>query len=215
MEKLKCNPWFAIWVKPKGTIQEIVDYNPNYRLGILSAIYGFISLMGISQSFSYGFVLGFFPLIIASIIFSVIWGYFLFSLASFFVYFVGRWLKGQANYKQVRASVAWSTVPMVVNLIIWIVLLVLFQDKIFKDFYNNVPLDAVTSTMLFAFMLIQLILSIWSLVIYINCLSQVQKFSIIRSIFNIIISGIFLMVSVFVFFTVIGWFIVGMNKLIG
>ena len=73
--KLDMNPWFSIWVRPRRTIQAIVDYNPNYRLGILSAIYGFSALLGLAQSFSMGDIFGMISILIFTVILSPIWGW--------------------------------------------------------------------------------------------------------------------------------------------
>jgi len=57
------NPWLRMWVKPKTTIRKIIEYNPNFRLFWLSAIYGIVSLLSSSQSFALGHRLHFFVIL--------------------------------------------------------------------------------------------------------------------------------------------------------
>ena len=205
MNKLGIKPWFSIWVKPAKTIQNIIDYNPNYCLGFLSFIYGITSLFSLSQSLSLGFNVNFFAIIIADIIIATFWGYFVFCISSFFVFFTGKWFGGKAIFKHVRACVAWSNVPMIINIVIWIILLAVFKDRVFRDFTKTAILGSGTSALLYVFMLIQFVLSIWGIVIYINSLAQVQQFSIIRTICNIIVAAIIMAICVSVVFYIFAW----------
>jgi len=135
--KIGINPWLCMWIKPKSTIRTIVDYNPNYRLFALSAIYGFVSLISTSQTFAFGNLLHPFLVFLIAIILSPLWGYIIFSISSFFIYFSGKWIGGEAKYKEVRSAIAWSNVPMIGNVILWIGLLFLFGTTIIKDFSGN------------------------------------------------------------------------------
>ncbi len=206
-EILGCNPWFSIWVKPRMTIQHIIDYKPNYRLWWLCAIYGFVSILGFFQTFSFGYFFHFYGLIVFSVIFSFICGYVIFSIIAFFMYFVGKWFKGKATFKQVRAAIAWANVPMIIIVVIWIILLCLYKGILFREFTKSVPLDTANTIILFVLMIIQIILSVWSIIIFINALAQVEKYSIIRSIFTIIVGAIILFLVFIAFSILLGWII--------
>lgn len=182
------NPFKTILTKPKETILQVVKINPNYKLWLLCFIYGFVSILGFSQSVSLGYRLNFFLIILACLILATLWGYIAFSVSSFFVYITGKWLKGVANYKSIRAAFAFSNVPMIVNIFIWILLIFVFQDKIFKDFPTSYILTKFEMIILFTALFIQLIISVYVIVLYINTIAAVQNFSILRSIFNIILS---------------------------
>jgi len=191
-----------MWVKPKKTIQKIIELNPNFRLFILSIIYGFVSLVSSAQSFTLGYSLHFLWIILICLLLSPIWGYIIFSVTSFFVYFTGKWLKGAAQYKEVRCSLAWSSIPMLGNLFLWIILFIVFHSSLLMDFPANYVLTNIQASFLFVALLIQLILSIWILVLFINALAQVQKFSIGKSILNILIAAI-IFVAVFFIISIV------------
>ena len=199
-DKVNLNPWLSIWVRPKQTIRQIVDYNSNFRLFFLSFFYGLVSLLSLSQSMSAGNVINVFLMFIICIIFAPLWGYLVFSFSSFFIYYTGKWLKGEAKYNEIRAAIAWSNVPMMGNLLLWIIMIGFFGSIVFKNFPADYPLLSSQTAVLFAILFLQLILSIWVLVLYINTLAEVQKFSIAKSIINIIIAvvifiAIFMIVS--------------------
>ncbi|MCK5632970.1 YIP1 family protein [bacterium] len=185
-KKLKINPWISIWTKPRETIKEIVRFNPNYRLLFLSTIVGFFSLLGIAQQWNLGEKLSFFSIIISVIILAPLFGYITFSISSWFVFFTGKLLKGQARCKEIRAAIAWSNVPLIVSCLLWILFLGVYSALAFKMPIKKLELDI----FIFFALLVQLVISIWIIVIYVNALAEVQKFSILSAIFNIILSSI-------------------------
>ncbi|HEU63929.1 MAG: hypothetical protein KR126chlam4_00769 [Candidatus Anoxychlamydiales bacterium] len=193
------NPWLKMWVKPKTTIRKVVDYNPNFRLFFLSAIYGFVSLLSSSQSFALGTTFHFFLVLFLSIIIAPLWGYIVFSVSSFFIFFTGRWLQGKAKYKEVRSAIAWSNAPMIVNVVLWILLLFIFREDILRDFPATFVFSKAQRVFLFLILLCQLVVSVWIIVLYINALSEVQKFSIGKAILNILIA---IVIFVAVFFAI-------------
>lgn len=208
--KIDVNPWLSMWTHPKTTIRTIVDYNPNYRLFVLSAIYGFISLISSSQSFALGLSVNFFLLMLLCLIISPFWGYLIFSVSSFFIHITGKWLKGKAEYKEVRASIAWSNVPMIGNIILWAILFIVFRQDVLKDFPGSFEITLAQRGVLFTVFLCQLILSIWIIVLYVNSLSEVQGFSIGKAVLNIIFAlilfiGLFFVAS-FAYFLIMKGF---------
>lgn len=199
------NPWRSILTKPKQTIRMIVDYNPNYRLMILSAIYGFSSLLGIAQNLRLGDNLDSLSIIILSLILAPLWGYLLFSLSSWFLFICGRWLKGAATFKEIRAALAWSKVPMLASIVLWIMLIILFKKELFQSNGSQEVFSGFKIILLLSILMVQLIASIWSIVIYINALAEVQRFSILRAIGNIILVIIVTALFFMIIFAILKW----------
>jgi hypothetical protein len=212
--QLDRNPWVNMWFRPRSTIRSIVEFSPNYGLKVLSFIYGFASLLSLAQTFSLGFFVSFTYLMILMLIAAPFWGYFIFTFVSWVVYRSGRWLKGRASHKEVRAVLAWSNIPMTVNLLIWASLIYVFRGTLFQGFPGTYLLVGKMFYLLFALSVTQMIMGIWSLVLYINALAEVQGFSIVRAIGNLLIAG-FLFVLGFVILA--GLFLYGtqmVNKMI-
>ena len=184
------NPWITIFTKPRMTIRAIVDNNPNFRLFWLAAIYGACSLLGLIQNFRAGesskliYILPF-------LLLAPFWGYLLFSFSSFFVFIAGRLLKGQGSFKAVRSAYAWSSVPLIINLILWLFLISFFGLGLFSEEVLRGMLTPASSFFLMGVILVQFVFSIWSLVIYVVSLSEVQRFSILRTLANLLIAFLF------------------------
>lgn len=193
MEEL--SPWLSIWVKPKATIGRIVAENPDRSLWALCSIYGFSSLLNLFQSLSLGMFLAPLPLYMLAAILSPFWGYAIFAVWSWLVYLVGSMLKGLASFKQVRAAYAWSCVPLVFNIPLWILLGVLFGEQVFLNFPDGHLFTDAQVLILFGVLVVKVTAAIWSLVIYFNALAQVEQFSILRSIGSIILAGIIVSIA--------------------
>ncbi len=188
MSELRQNPWISILTKPKKTIREIVELNPNHRLLILSIIYGFCVFLGLAQQLKLGESMSLISIVISAIIFSPIIGYALFSFSSWLILLTGKLIKAKGSFKQIRSVAAWSNVPIIVNLIGWILLMLVFNKTIFEDFTAKEVLSSAKIGFFLSVGFIQLIASVWSVVIYINALSEIQGFSILFAILNIVMA---------------------------
>ena len=186
----KFNPWLRMLVRPKKTILAITDKDPNYRIWVLSTLYGFVALLGMGQNFTIGTILPFHLIVLLAVVLAPYCGYLLFSLMAFFIMHTGRWLGGKGSFLHIRAAIAWSNVPVVFNILMWIVLLFYFRDAIFLQFPGSYLLTNGEVLFLFALFLLQVIAMVWILGLYVSALSAVQKFSLWRAIFNILLAGL-------------------------
>lgn len=182
--------WLSIWVNPRATIRRIVIEDPNKNLWTLAAIYGFSSLLNSFQSLALGTMMGIIPIFLIALILSPIWGYIVFNVWSWVISFTGRWLKGQGDFQSIRAAYAWSCVPILITDVLWIFTIIVFGTSLFIPVVSDAVLPTGLAMLLLSVAFIKVVLSIWSLVIYLNALAEVQQFSIFRAIGNVIITFI-------------------------
>lgn len=192
------NPWLTIWTQPRSTISRIVAHNPNQCLWWLAAIYGFCSLMNLFQSMALGSAMGPVAIVIWAVVLAPFWGWLNFSIWSVFVSWVGKWFKGEGSFTTVRSAYAWSCVPIVLNVPLWLLMVVLFGQQLFLNFPDAHLLPNYQMTFLFLILIIKVVLAVWSLVIYLNALAEVQKFSILKAILNVVLAGVIFAVIMFV-----------------
>lgn len=197
------NPWLSIWTEPRATIAQIVAENPNRSLWALAAIYGFCSLMNLFQSMALGSAMGTAGIIILGAFLAPFWGWINLSLWSWFVSWVGKLFKGQGSFAEVRAAYAWSCVPVIINIPLWLLMAFLFGHQLFMNFPDAHLLPSGMVTLLFVILVVKVVLAIWSLIIYLNALSEVQKFSVLRAIGNVIVAGIVLATVFFVIWSLL------------
>lgn len=183
-------PWLTMWAQPKSTIRDIVHFNPKQGVLTLSAIYALDSFLFYANWWSLGLSYPFYQILIASIVLSlfigVIWLYFM----GWIFHFTGRWLKGHAPALHLRAALAWSRIPFLAGLFMWMILLTAQPDYVFVQ-------DAGGPSSLFI-NFISLALGLWSFILLIQTIREVQGFSVGRSFFNVILAYF---ISSLLFFT--------------
>jgi len=204
------SPWITIWTKPRETIANIVAENPKQGIWGLAWIYGVLSLLNGMQSFALGSAVHFLILIVTAIILAPFWGMLLFGIWSYVVFLIGKLLKGQGTFQTVRASFAWSCVPLSINIVLWFFALLLFGSQMF-DMME--PSDG-PMLVLFFIMVIKIAVVIWSLVIYINGLAEVQKFSIPRAVANIILSWLVIAIAIGIIWTLLSTIVQVQTKVV-
>lgn len=187
------NPWLSIWTQPRQTIKQIINTNPSLQIIPLCMVYGFPVLMHLARFFALGTALPTWSILLISIVLSPIAGFIGISFWSVLLMWTGKWVGGKSNYLNIRASVAWSNVPNLVNGAIWLFLgfvvgAELFLPVVAKGISTNM------AKFVLILSVIQLIAMIWGLVILIMTLAEVQKFSIWRAIANIVIPCVILLV---------------------
>ena len=196
MSKLK--RWITIWTEPKATISEIVAENPKQALWWLSAILGFNNLMGGFQSVMLGMHINAFALILLALIIAPFWGYVSISVWGWIVSFTGKWIRGSGSFQEVRAAYAWSNVPMIVTIPLWFLLAVVFGPVLFSGVDEHALLSTYGAPLLYSVLMIRLAAGIWSIVIFINALAAVQKFSILRAIGNVLLAALIVLIVIFI-----------------
>lgn len=185
------------------TIAKIVRENPNRGIWPLAWIYGFLSFLNCSQSLAIGNHVQFLWILLFSIVFAPFWGMIVFAIWSWVVYLIGKMLKGQASFSFVRAAFAWSCVPLIVNIVLWVLLIGVFGGSLFQTTQQSVG-----PMFLLMFVLIaKVVVMIWSLVIYLNTVAEVQQFSIGRSIANIILAWLAIGIVLWLIWVGLGFFI--------
>ncbi|MBS3903100.1 MAG: YIP1 family protein [Anaplasmataceae bacterium] len=195
--QLSFNPWKTIWTKPRQTIRGIVEKNPSQGLIPLSAIYGFPLLVYLAQMFSMGRIWPTWAIILVALLVSPVIGFLGLSLWSIIAKWTGQWFGGKGSYKEILAVAAWTSIPHLVNGIIWVVLAVFIGSPLFAPVSEgNIPIVAMR--IVGGLLIVQSVMSIWAFVILIVALSEVQNFSVIRAIGNVIASGVLLIILAWV-----------------
>lgn len=192
------NPWVTMWSQPRSTIRAIAHSKPFYGVYYLATIYALQSFffyanwwsVGLSAHYSLVLVLG----AILSPLVGLVWLYILGLIFSL----TGRLLKGKAPAAHLRASIAWSMIPYSISLLMWLVLIFLGGGHAFIQ-------DSGGASSIFV-NLITLIVSIWSLVLLIQSIREIQQFTLSRSIFNVVLSWLLSWILFFVLFSLVRYF---------
>lgn len=206
------NPWLSIWTRPRLTIAEIVRTNPSYRFFLFCFIYGFVALLQAAQRAALGETAAVGPILLVAAVLGFFLGFVAISISSALLKWTGTWLGGKGAYREIRAAVAWSNVPVAVDLILWLALAVVFGAKVFTQDFGQIVYSQTANGFIFpaprlliGVGAIRLVLNIWSIVILLGGLSEVQGFSVFKAILNALFSIFIVFAVVWIAFLLAGW----------
>lgn len=195
---LGVNPWLSIWARPRDTIRKIVKFNPKYRFAVLSFLYGFPILLHTAQNLNMGATFTTVGIVLVAIVLGTFAGMLGIVIASGLIYWTGKWIGGKDNYQNVRAAVAWSNVPNFVAILVWVALIAAFADRVFLENFDDMNFVGNMSVIISGTLFFQAVISIWSFVILVKSLGEVQGFSAWKGVLNVLIP--FFMVGVALWF---------------
>lgn len=173
------NPWVTIWAAPRPTIRRIVDTDPKRSFYWLATLYSLQSILFIANYLSLGLSHHYAVILILSIVLSPVMGTIWIYIYGWLFDMTGKWLGGHAPHAHVRAAFAWSKVPLLINLAMWFILLIFSAEDIFVHYPQGPSLIFIN--------LIMIISGIWSFIILLQCIREVQGFTLGRAIGNVLL----------------------------
>lgn len=199
--KLALNPWLSIWVRPRETIRAILQYNSGYLLPLLYWIYGFPLLLQCAQNLALGDKYSWTSIVGVAAVAAILVGLIGINISSALFYWTGRWIGGAGSFKEVRAAVAWSAVPSVVNIFIWAIQLTIFGGRLFTRLFAETPFVGVELAAVFLISVTQIVIAIWGFVILLKALAEAQQFSAWKALLNVFMPFIVIFIGV----TLLSW----------
>jgi hypothetical protein len=165
------NPWVTIMSRPRKTIQQIVDNDPNSNILLIAAIFGISqSIRGLEYPAFSDVIL--FELLVGILVSSAVTAAVMYAI-SFITYMTGMWIGGDAPLSHVRAATVWPYIPLAAASF-----LIVPITWIFKGYAQQIA------------GVFKAAAAIMALVIALKTLSQVQKFSMCKTVVNMLLSGV-------------------------
>ncbi|MFV5693291.1 Yip1 family protein [Flavobacterium sp. LT1R49] len=184
--------FIKILTSPREAFKFINNYNYEKHLYILLFLAGMLRSFDRASTKNMGDNYSIWAIILISIIFGGLFGWITYYVYSALISWSGSWLNGQGNTESILRILAYALFPSVLSLIILIPQIAIYGDTMFKsenDFYSS---GLVESVIYYGFFIIELILGIWSFVLCVIGISEVQKLSIGKSILNLLLPAILL-----------------------
>ncbi len=181
------NPWLSIWIKPRATIQEILNSKSslNNTVYFLAACWSLARTLdrmsrqnpgGLSSNPTSTLLFGAVTIILGPI---------LLYLHAAALRWTGSWIGGKATTLQIFIADAWGNIAAVPVLLLWIPQLLILGPETFSgnaSGLNDLPL--LLQLLILGFSSLQIVFSIWGFIVMLNCLAQAQKFSIWKALAN-------------------------------
>lgn len=175
------NPWLTMWVMPKRTIRAIIQENPYRGVHIITTALALENFFFYGNLWSLGLRTNLLWLVIIGLLISPFLAYLWISIMSHIFYYTGRWFNGSAPLPHLYAAVAWSKIPAFGILFSWVCILLIEPEEAFIFEGGGNP-----HILIFNFF--NLVFAIWSVLLLIGTIQEVQKFSLGRSICNSLVA---------------------------
>ena len=191
------SPLLTIWFAPRQTIRRLVDADPHKHVYLLAILSGIILTLNRASSTNLGDRIPLPYILLICIIAGPILGIAVVYIFGVLMHWIGIRFSGQASPYEVRAAFAWSAVPNLCVTILSIPLLILLGEDYFKSTPPDIFFSPVITLLFLLILVIQIVISIWAIIIFIVCLSEVHRFSIWKSVATSFVSVLIIFVPLY------------------
>lgn len=181
------NPWTDIWVRPRQTIDSIIENYANLLTTIILIYLGGVYFgIGQAELKDFGDRKDVSDIITSSIFISGLGGLLTYNMWIWAIDFCASWFGGKGNFKKTQIAFAWAMLPMAVGLILTLIGYVLFEEELFTSETPNINGSDFLTISLWTYGILEVVLGVWHIVLLVVTVSQVQQLSIIKSIASIV-----------------------------
>ena len=184
-----------IWTNPSDTLNYILKNCPDRYVTILLVLGGIVRAITRASNRNMGDNMTTILVLAISIITGGLFGWITYYIYAWALSLTGKWLGGESNPSKFRTVIAWALIPSICSLILLIPELIIFGDDLFKS--QTVYKSEFIRYSWIAFGLTELALSIWSITILVIGIGILQKFGIGKSILNMILPLLVLLIPIF------------------
>ena len=182
-----------IWTSPRLVFKYLNDNNYDKFVTILLILAGITRTFDRASTKNLGDDMSLIAILALCIILGGLLGWITYYIYAAMLSWTGKWLNGQGNTNSLLRMTAHAMIPSIVALVLLIPQIAFFGNGIFQsdiDIYDN---GLVSIIIFYVTLLLEITLGIWTLVIFVIGISEVQKISIGKSILNMILPGLIIL----------------------
>jgi hypothetical protein len=177
------SPLVSIWLHPRSTLREhLKSTSPWTVIGGCSAA-AFAAMLSRAQGASAGDQLSVAQILGLALLIAVPWALVILYVTMPLVRLAGSWLGGQATSADLRVATAWSMVPVLWSLPLWVPKILLFGREAFSTTSTpRIDTSGALTALYLLFLLVDLVVFVWYLVLSVVCVAEANRFSTWRAI---------------------------------
>lgn len=184
------NPWLSMWTRPRATIQQIIEENPERLVLLLAAIGGISEVLDRASVKSLGDKMELTMIFVMAALAGPVIGISGLYIGGALLHWTGGWIGGKAPAVNIRAAMAWSNVLLIWALLLWIPSVALFGSEVFATETPRIDANPSLAYVLIGLAAIELVIGMWAFVAFLKCLGQVQGFSAWKALGNTALAGL-------------------------
>jgi len=197
------SPWFSIWTRPRATLRWILDSSPRRHVKTLAMLGGVASGMAAART---EIAADLPPLAVlgGALLGGALGGLIGVYLMGVLLRITGRWIGGRGDWSGVRAAVAWSQVPAIWAILLWLPRVALLEGEVFHPDPAAVQDHPASAIALMLIELTQGVAAVWQFVVSLKCLGEAHSFSAWRSLLALILAVIAVVVPIVILALLLG-----------
>ena len=190
------SPFLTIWTQPRQTIRAIVETDPTWLVAPLVMLAGVAQALLRASTQRIGDRLSLRATLTLVVVTGPLAGFVGLQVAGWLLALTGRWLGGRARPEQVRAAIAWSSVPTLASLPIGILLLAVLGREMFTTKTPTIDAYPALGLLLLTGQVVAALLRGWSVLLLLKCVGEVQGFSAWRTSWSLVLTGLVVVVPI-------------------
>jgi len=183
-----------IWTSPRKVFRYIDEKKYDKYVTILLVLSGIARALNRAVSNNLGDRMSIWVIIGICIIVGGLFGWLTYYIYAVLISWTGKWLKGEGNTDSIIRIISYAMIPSVLALVILFPQISIYGCEMVKFDINTISTDLFSIILFFLFAFLEFILGIWTIVLCVIGISEVQKFSIGKSILNLLMPGLILLV---------------------
>lgn len=184
------DPWLSMWTQPRETVRHIVQSGGDYGVLLLAALGGVAQVLDRATSQNLGDEMSIGAILLAALVAGPIAGILGLYVFAWLLEVSGRWIGGRGSGSDLRAALAWGSLPNAAGLLLWIPALALAGREMFTASTPQLEAQPLLAMLLLPIGLIWIALAIWAFILILLAVAEVQRFSAWRALGNLLLGGV-------------------------
>lgn len=184
------NVFIKIWTSPREVFKFINTHKYDKYATVI------LILAGISRTFdrasikNMGDDFSIWGIIAFCVSMGALFGWITYYIYSALISWTGKWINGKGTTDSILRVLSYALIPSIISLLLLIPQIIIYGNEIFKSDGDITSGGIVSNIIFYGSLILEFALSLWSLVLAVIGISEVQKLSIGKSILNLILPAI-------------------------
>lgn len=188
---------------PREVFSFLNSYKYDKNVNLLLILAGITSTFNRASTKNMGDNLPLWGVIITCIIVGIIFGWITYYIYAALINWTGKWLKGQGTTNAILRVLSYAVIPSITSMVLLIPQMVIYGNDMFRS-DGDISSGGIASNILFyTSLLLEFGLSIWSVILCVIAISEVQKLSIAKAVLNLALPAIVIMTPIFLLILII------------
>ncbi len=185
-----------IWTQPRLVFKYINDHYYSKFMILLLVLSGIASAIDQAINKNSGDTMSLLGVLSLTIIVGALFGWISYYFLSALLYWTGKWVDGQGSINPILNMLAHASIPKILGILLVIPQIGAYGLDLFKSNINETNATIFANVIVFGTAIVQLGLGIWTMVLGVIGLSEVQKISIGKSLLNYLFAFLVVIVPV-------------------